>query len=413
MIKAIILIAYFISLYLVIFWLLTLYEKGIRLAPRKLKKFPFVTICVPAYNEESNIKETIQSVIDLDYPREKIEIIVVNDGSKDNTKKVVEKLIKENKNRNITLINQKNQGKGVAMNNALRRAKGEFFVPLDADSIVKKEALQVLLPHFYKKNIAAVLPVIEVQHKSTLVRQIQHCEYLINFYYKRVMSRLNCVHVTPGPFSVYRKDVLVGLGGFDEKNLVEDLEIAIRIQKANFEIIQTLETSILTKAPGTFLEFYKQRNRWYKGSLINIFKYRRLIFNRSYGDFGVLQMPMVFISAFISVTLFLIVVFWKLLKPLIDKIYDLSHINFDFIPLFTKGVKDYTILNLNFTPMFYGLVILFLGLIFLVLAHHKAGERVRHNKKPIFFYIILYPFMIGVIWIGVIFDLIRGKIQRW
>ncbi len=411
MIKSIILVAYFISLYLVIFWLLTLYEKGIRLAPRKLKKFPFVTVCVPAYNEESNIKETIQSVIDLDYPRNKIEIIVVNDGSKDNTKKVVEKLIRENKN--ITLINQKNQGKGAAMNNALRRAKGEFFVPLDADSIVQKEALQVLLPHFYKKNIAAVLPVIEVQHKSTLMRQIQHCEYLINFYYKRVMSRLNCVHVTPGPFSVYRKDVLVGLGGFDEKNLVEDLEIAIRIQKANFEIVQTLETSILTKAPGTFLEFYKQRNRWYKGSLINIFKYRRLIFNRSYGDFGVLQMPMVFISAFVSVTLFLIVVFWKLLDPLITKIYDLSHIQFDFIPLFTKGVKNYTILNLNFTPMFYGLVILFLGLIFLVLAHHRAGERIRHNKKPIFFYIILYPFMIGVIWTGVIFDLIRGKIQKW
>ena len=153
MIKTIILVAYFISLYLVIFWLLTLYEKGIRLAPRKLKKFPFVTICVPAYNEESNIKETIQSVIDLDYPRNKIEIIVVNDGSKDNTKKVVEKLIRENKDTNITLINQKNQGKGAAMNNAIRRAKGEFFVPLDADSIVQKEALKVLLPHFYKKNI--------------------------------------------------------------------------------------------------------------------------------------------------------------------------------------------------------------------------------------------------------------------
>ena len=124
-------------------------------------------------------------------------------------------------------------------------------------------------------------------------------------------------------------------------------------------------------------------------------------------------MPMVFISAFVSITLFLIVVFWKLLDPLITKIYDLSHIQFDFIPLFIKGIKNYTILNLNFAPMFYGLVILFLGLIFLVLAHHKAGERVRYNKKPIFFYIILYPFMIGVIWTGVIFDLIRGKIQKW
>ena len=413
MIRLIIMVAYFISLYLVIFWLLTLYEKGIKLKPRKLKKFPFVTICIPAYNEEKNITETIHSVLNLDYPKDKIEIIVVNDGSKDNTKNVVKKLIKQNKNRNIILINQENKGKGAAMNNALRRAKGEFFIPLDSDSIVNKEALQLLLPHFYRKNIAAVLPIIEVQHKSSIMRQIQHCEYLINFYYKRVMSSLNCIHVTPGPFSVYRKKVLVDLGGFDENNLVEDLEIAVRIQKANFEIVQTLETSILTKAPGTFLEFYKQRNRWYKGSLLNVFKYRKLIFNRTYGDFGVLQMPMVFISAFVSITLFLILVFWKILKPLITKIYDLSHIQFDFVPLFTKGVKNYTILNLNFGPMFYGFVILFLGSIFLVLAHHRAGEKIRHNKKPIFFYIILYPIMLGLIWTGVIFDLIRGKIQKW
>ena len=413
MIRLIIMVAYFISLYLVIFWLLTLYEKGIKLKPRKLKRFPFVTICIPAYNEEKNITETLQSVLNLDYPKDKIEIIVVNDGSKDNTKNVVKKLIKQNKNRNIILINQENKGKGAAMNNALKRAKGEFFIPLDADSIVNKEALQLLLPHFYNKNVAAVLPIVEVQHKSSIMRQIQHCEYLINFYYKRVMSSLNCIHVTPGPFSVYRKKVLVDLGGFDENNLVEDLEIAVRIQKANFEIVQTLETSILTKAPKTFLEFYKQRNRWYKGSLLNVFKYRKLVFNRTYGDFGVLQMPMVFISAFVSITLFLILVFWKILKPLITKIYDLSHIQFDFIPLVTKGIKNYTILNLNFGPMFYGFVILFLGSIFLVLAHHRAGEKIRHNKKPIFFYIILYPIMIGLVWAGVIFDLIRGKIQKW
>ncbi len=413
MIRLIIMVAYFISLYLVIFWLLTLYEKGIKLKPRKLKRFPFVTICIPAYNEEKNIIETLRSVLNLDYPKDKIEIIVVNDGSKDNTKNVVKKLIKQNKNRNIILINQENKGKGAAMNNALKRAKGEFFIPLDADSIVNKEALQLLLPHFYNKNVAAVLPIVEVQHKSSIMRQIQHCEYLINFYYKRVMSSLNCIHVTPGPFSVYRKKVLVDLGGFDENNLVEDLEIAVRIQKANFEIVQTLETSILTKAPKTFLEFYKQRNRWYKGSLLNVFKYRKLVFNRTYGDFGVLQMPMVFISAFVSITLFLILVFWKLLNPLITKLYDLSHIQFDFIPLVTKGIKNYTILNLNFGPMFYGFVILFLGSIFLVLAHHRAGEKIRHNKKPIFFYIILYPIMIGLVWAGVISDLIRGKIQKW
>jgi cellulose synthase/poly-beta-1,6-N-acetylglucosamine synthase-like glycosyltransferase len=413
MIKIIILIAYFISLYLVIFWLLILLEKGVKPKPKKLTRFPLVTVCIPAYNEQGRIAETIDSVMGLDYPKDKLELIIVNDGSKDNTQKEIEMTVKEYPGRDITVIYQKNKGKGAAMNNALKRAKGEFFIPLDADSVVGPEALRVLLPHFYTKNVASVLPMIRIQHKSTLMRQIQHCEYLINFFYKRIMSHINCVHVTPGPFAVYRKEVIQKLGGFDEKALVEDLEIAVRIQKANYEIVQILETSILTKAPGNFIQFYKQRNRWYKGSLLTVFNYRKMLFNKNYGDFGLLQLPMVFISAFVSITLFLILVFYRILNPLIHRLYDWSKVSFDLKPLITSGWRNYTILNLNFVPMFYGIAILVLAAIFLILSHHHAGERLRHNKKPIIFYMLIYPIMIGIIWLGVLIDLIRGKIQKW
>jgi len=413
MIKAIIMIAYFVSLYFITFWLLVLIEKGVKPRKVRLNNFPTVSICVPAYNEEKNIAETLHSLISLDYPSEKVQIIVINDGSKDKTLEVTQKFIAENTIYNIILLNQKNKGKGAAMNNGLKHATGEFFISMDADSIVGKKTLKELLPHFYNTNVAAVLPMIRVQHKSTIMRKIQHCEYLINFFYKRLMSHLNCVHVTPGPFSIYRRKVMVDLGGYDENNLVEDLEIAVRIQKANYEIIQVLETSVYTKAPANFIQFYKQRNRWYKGSLLNVFKYRSMVFNKSYGDLGVLQLPMILISAFISITLFFIFVFWMFIRPLILKIYDLSQINFDFMPLVAKGIRNYSILNLNMGPMFYGLIILILGLVFLVLSYKHSGEKIRHNKKPIFFYITLYPFMIAVIWLGVIFDLLRGKIQRW
>ena len=77
------------------------------------------------------------------------------------------------------------------------------------------------------------------------------------------------------------------------------------------------------------------------------------------------------------------------------------------------AIKNYTILNFNFQPAFYGLVILILGFIWLLMAHHRVGEHVRHNKKSIFFYMMIYPFMIAIIWMGVFFDLIRGKIQKW
>jgi poly-beta-1,6-N-acetyl-D-glucosamine synthase len=413
MMKTIILTAYFLSLYLVIFWLLTLLEKGTSSTLKKLKILPTISLCIPAYNEEKTIKETLDSATNLDYPKDKIEIIVVNDGSTDKTKSITLNLIKKYKKDNIILINQKNKGKGAAMNTALKIAKNEYFISLDADSIVNKNALKLLLPHFYHDNIAAVLPVIEVQHKSTILRKIQHCEYLINFYYKKIMSSLNCIHVTPGPFAVYKRKIIKSLGGFDENNLVEDLEMAVKIQKANFEIVQTLETSVLTKAPENFIQFYKQRNRWYKGSLLTIFDYRKMIFNRSYGDFGVLQLPMVFVCAFVSITLFLIAILWRILQPLIIKLHDLSYINYDFIPLFVKGIKNYNILNINFVPMFYGYVILILSAIFLIASYHNAGYRLRHNKKPIFYYVFFYPFMIGIIWLGVLIDILRGKIQKW
>src|SRR3989344_6414753 len=128
----IIIVTYFLLLFLSIFWLLVLFsssgrdslkEKGRK---KKLDYFPFFTTIIPAYNEEHSIVETIQSVVHLDYPKEKMEIIIVNDGSKDRTQEVVEQYIREiHSDVKITLINQENQGKGKAMNGALFKAKGD------------------------------------------------------------------------------------------------------------------------------------------------------------------------------------------------------------------------------------------------------------------------------------------------
>ena len=119
------------------------------------------------------------------------------------------------------------------------------------------------------------------------------------------------------------------------------------------------------------------------------------------------------LSAFVSITLFLILIFYKILNPLIHKIYDWSYVRFDIAPLISSGIKSYSFLNINFVPMFYGISIMILAAAFLMLAHHHAGEKLRHNKTPILFYMLIYPVMIGVIWLGVVVDLIRGKIQKW
>lgn len=204
MITTVILTAYFISLFFIIFWLLVFFDAGAKDRKKILKQFPSVSVCIPAYNEEKNIAETLKSVLKLDYPRDRIEIIVVNDGSTDSTRNIVENIMRNSKER-IRLLSQKNKGKAAAMNNGLGIAKGEFFVSLDANSTVSKDALKKILPYFETEDTAAVLPLIDVKKKKTILQKLQYCEYILNFFYKRLMSNLNCIHVTPGPFSVYRK----------------------------------------------------------------------------------------------------------------------------------------------------------------------------------------------------------------
>lgn len=229
------------------------------------------------------------------------------------------------------------------------------------------------------------------------------------------MYLLNCVHVTPGPFSVYRKNIIKKLGGFDENNLVEDLEMAFRLQKHHYKIIQLLGTYALTKAPATLVQFYKQRNRWYKGSLINLLsrKYRGMMFNHKYGDLGFFQFPMIIISATLSIAIFIIIFGIYIIKPLMINIHNLSYINFDIIPLIKSFVQNFAFRDLNLIPVFYGTTIFSFALVFLGLAHHYTKENLIKNAKSILLYFILYPFILSIIWIGIIFDFVTGRIQKW
>ena len=419
MIRLIILITYFISLYFIAFWLLVYAERGIEKekpsAKIKKSKADKVTICIPAYNEEKNIVGVMRSVLRLDYPESKVELIVVDDGSTDRTGEKVKEIIKKNPGRNIKLIRQKNKGKAAAMNAGLRIASGKLFISMDADSVIKKNALRKIFPYFDDPDVTAVLPIIRVLHKKTIMQKIQHCEYLINFFYKKIMHLLDCVHVTPGPFSVYKKNVIKKLGGFDENNLVEDLEMAFRLQKYDYKIVQLLGPCALTKAPATFGQFYKQRNRWYKGSLLNLFnrKYRGMMFNHKYGDLGVFQFPMIIISALLSLIIVFLLLGVYIIKPLIISIRNVSYVNFDLIPLVQNFLSKFSWIDINFVPLFYGATIFGLALVFITMAHHYTKESLIKNRGYILLYFIIYPFLISIVWLGIIFDLIIGKRQRW
>ncbi len=404
---------YLISLYLITFWLLILLDKEPEKKDR-LKRFPKVSIVIPAYNEEDTIEKTLDSVLYLRYPKDKLEIIIVNDGSTDNTKIIVESIIKQKKDFDIKLINKKNGGKGSALNSGLIIAKGEFFTCLDADSYIKNDALLKMLPYFNDREVGAVLPLMKVHKPENVLQKIQWVEYIINLFYKSIMSIVNCIHVAPGPFSIYRKNILKKLNGFDENNLTEDLEISLRLQKCNYKIVQCMDTEVYTYVPKTFKAFYKQRNRWYKGTILNLFKHRKLIGNKKYGDFGLLQMPRVAISGVLAITALVILFYHFLIVPLLRKLYDLSFIDFNFIFNIDKYLSNFTFLSFNYTNLFFAAISFILSMIILIYAHKTTNESFfRYGYISVPIYLISYGLLASLIWLGVFIELIFGKIQKW
>ena len=407
---------YFILLFLSIFWLIILFTSNEEKEKKKLSRHPLFSVIVPAYNEEKSIKETLQSIINLEYPKDKLDIIVVNDGSTDNTKEIVKDFIQKNQDHHITLINQKNQGKGRAMNVGLEIAKGEFFACLDADSFVSSNAIKEMLPYFEEnEKVAAVCPILKVKKPESVLQKIQWCEYIINMFYKFLNSKIDCIHVTPGPFSVYRTVVIKNIGGFDEKTITEDLEIAMRLQKYQYKIVQTFDTMVETVAPNSWKTLFRQRIRWYKGSVDNTINYKKLMFNKKYGDFGFIRMPTIILSGIIA-----IVLMGALLQGLIKKIFftyiSLRDINFDIFTL----LKDYTFrfnpLSLPLFKMFIATTLI--GITFYVMIHSYklVKEKITRYGKTwvsLITYLLIYGLFLTTVWVYIAYMVVSKKRNSW
>ena len=404
----------FVSLYFLVFWLLVSLDRIFGEEQKKLKKltkFPLVSIAIPAYNEEKVVEKTMQCVVELDYPSDKLELFVMDDGSKDNTKKIVQEFIKKNKDFNIKLISKSNRGKGAVINDALNRAKGEYFVIFDADSTIQSDALQEMLPHFEDKEVAAVLPVIKVRDPKTMIQKFQWIEYLATFFYKYAMYFLDSVPVTPGPFSVFKKNILIDIGGFDENNLTEDLEMSLRLQKHHHRILQVLNVVSYTSTPDNAIKFYHQRNRWYKGGLVNSLKYRKMMFNRQYGDFGMMEFPSFLATGILIAILFFMGII-KFFKQGIIWIQNLIKIDFDVLSL----LRDFNFhwFSLSYNMLFLGLLAMFFATILLVWSHQAHKEKIfKYGWFVLPIYLLIYGLFVMTIWIGVFIDFILRRNQKW
>lgn len=405
---------YISSLYLAIFWLLVLIRN--RFEPEEEKKdeigaySPRVSVIVPAYNEEKGVGKCIESLLNIDYPKKLLEIIVVNDGSKDGTKRICESFGKK-----IRLINiEKNSGtKAVPMNIGLDYATGEVIACLDSDSIVSPDALKKMLPYFSDPKVGAVTPALKVYEPKTFMQKLQWFEYLFAIFLRKLMSFIDCIYVTPGPFSIYRAEVFEKVGKFDEKNITEDMEMALRLQSEHYKIKNAIDAFVYTIAPKNKREMYKQRRRWYTGLLYNALKYKYLFFNRKYGDFGVL-MPMNVFSVFI-VMLSTSIFAYYLLKPAFINLTNMMLVDFDIMTYLKVLELDILLLDFDIAKVLIVILVFIFGIITLTLSHMFSKEPLRFGTYPVILFMLFYFMFLGAIWIGVIAETVLGGgiKRRW
>jgi len=280
--------------------------------PESNGQTPTISIIMPAYNEGPYIEESIRCLFTLDYPADKLEIIVVDDGSTDDTGRVAKSL--EGGPIRLHVFRKENGGKGAALNYGLKKAKGEFIATMDADSYVTEGTIRELLPYFKDPDVMAVSPAVKIRPGGSWLRELQRVEYLMILFSRKLLSFIESVPVTPGPFSMFRASVFDKVGPFDENNLVEDQEIALRIQSHNYKIKSSMTAAVYTEPPDNMKDLLTQRVRWQRGGFRNYWRYRRMI-HPEYGDFGMYAIPMQFATLASFFTLLGLLLYMMLTTP--------------------------------------------------------------------------------------------------
>jgi len=275
-----------------------------------LAALPTVSMIVPCWNESKTVENTLISLLNLDYPKEKLSVLVVDDGSKDDTYAVATaaaaRLNKQEGLARIEVVTQKNGGKYTALNCgiAIAQTKGTQFIGcLDADSFVDKHALARMIPYFNNPEIMAVTPAMRVHEPKNILQYIQRAEYNVGIFTKRVFGMLNSIYVTPGPFSIFRTSVFKEIGVFKEAHNTEDMEIAFRIQSFGHRIANCHNAFVYTKTPDTIKKLHKQRTRWTYGFLKNAIDYKHIFFNKKYGHMGGFVLPAAIVGLALSLAI--------------------------------------------------------------------------------------------------------------
>lgn len=291
----------FLSMYFQLLLLISFFENKKKIKDeedRGVTSYPTVTVAVPCWNEEKTLGATLDSLLSLDYPKDKLKIFVVDNNSSDRTYAIGEVYAYNNPGV-VTVFRETKQGKHNAVNLALQHADSDLFGCLDADSFVVSRTLKTIVSYFDSdKNVMAVTPCLHIRNPRTLVQRMQAVEYLMGVFLRKAYGELDAIQVTPGPFSIFRRSVFSQIGEYRKAHNTEDFEITLRMHKAHLKIVNSHKALVYTIGPATAKGFFYQRLRWARGFLENAMDYKDLFFKKKYGNFGMFTLPMAFMFVF-------------------------------------------------------------------------------------------------------------------
>lgn len=250
--------------------------------------YPTVSILVPAHDEEMVIAKTVKSILLLNYPKDKMELIVINDNSSDSTSTILSKIQQEFLGYNFKIINtdKTNGGKGKsnALNIGYASSTGDFIAVYDADNTPDKNALKYLIKRiFYDDELGAVIGKFRTRNKEkNLLTKFINIETL-NFQWLSQAGRWQLLKLCtiPGTNFVIRKTVFEKLGGWDINAIAEDTEISFRLYKLGYKIAFMPLSVTYEQEPETLKVWFKQRTRWSKGNVYVVIKYLGKIFSNT------------------------------------------------------------------------------------------------------------------------------------
>jgi cellulose synthase/poly-beta-1,6-N-acetylglucosamine synthase-like glycosyltransferase len=276
---AILFVRYFALLW---FGFLQLLEKTMRFEPDDTL-LPPVSIIVPAYNEGEVLEEAIDALLRIDYPT--FEIIVVDDGSRDDTLAIARRWEGRHGGVDVRVFAKANGGKATALNAGIAQARYGFVLCMDADSTIAPASLRAAMPHFRDESVGAVAGNVKVMNRVNWLTRLQALEYIEGLNMpRRAQGFIAAVNIVPGPVGLFRIEALQEVGGYDNDTFAEDADLTLKLITSGWKIVYEENAVAWTQAPTRMLDLVQQRYRWTRGILQAVRK-RKGILLQPFPDF--------------------------------------------------------------------------------------------------------------------------------